>query len=127
MVQTDASTDGLGAVPLQECGGVLCSTDYASHTRASAEFNNYVTNEECVGIVFPFKMFKFCLEGATFSIGTAHYGLAWWKKNLKKHCRTPGTVGTFLRTVHLHHLVQKRWAKQTGGHLVSPTNAEHGG
>lgn len=80
VLQTDASDCGLGAVLLQEHGGVLKPVAFASHTLTPAERNYSVTERECLAIVFALKKFDMYLDGARFEIQTDHQALSWLKK-----------------------------------------------
>lgn len=82
VVQTDASSHGLGAVPFQAFGGGLCPTVYISHMMTPAGRNYSVTNQECLAIFCALKKFDMYLDEATFTIQTDHQAIAWFK-NLK--------------------------------------------
>lgn len=79
VLQTDASSYGLGAVLLQEMNGTLRPIAFASHTMTPAERNYSAMEQECLAIFFALKMFDTYLNEATFTIQTDHQALVWLK------------------------------------------------
>lgn len=77
VLQTDASDCGLGAVLLQEYGGVLRPVAFTSHTLTPAERNYSVAERECLAIIHALKRFDMYLDGATFEIQSDHLALSW--------------------------------------------------
>ena len=77
VLQTDASDCGLGAVLLQEYGGVLRPVAFTSHTLTPAERNYSVAERECLAIIHALKRFDMYLDGATFQIQSDHLALSW--------------------------------------------------
>lgn len=80
VLRTDASTEGLGAVLLQEGDGLWQPVHYASRKLSSAE-RNYATVElECLAVVWAVKKFEPYLYGKHFYLQTDHQPLAFLQK-----------------------------------------------
>lgn len=80
VIQTDASDLGLGAVLLQEHGGVLRPVAFASRSLTPAEKNYSVTEKECLAIVFALRKFDYYVDGVPFVMETDHMALTWLKR-----------------------------------------------
>jgi hypothetical protein len=80
IVETDASTKGLGAVLMQETSsGQHCVISYASRVCSSSERNYSITELECLGVVYALQQFRFYLLHNRFKLITDHQAL----RNLK--------------------------------------------
>ena len=73
VLQTDASSVGLGAV-LEQNGNVIA---YASRALNSAEQHYSVIRKECLAAVFATKQFRHYLLGRHFQLLTDHCPLQW--------------------------------------------------
>ena len=73
VLQTDASTFGLGAV-LEQDGPVIA---YASRTLTKCEQNYSVIQKECLAIVYALKQFRHYILGRKFLLLTDHAPLQW--------------------------------------------------
>lgn len=82
VLQTDASSTGVGAV----LGQVIDSKEqviaYASRTLTSAERKYSVTERECLAVVWAVQKFRPYIEGYSFTVVTDHSSLR-WLQNLK--------------------------------------------
>ena len=76
-LRTDASDRGLGAVLLQEHGGVQHPVAYASRKLNGAEQRYSVSEKECLAIVFGVGKFQRYLYGRSFTLETDHEPLAY--------------------------------------------------
>ena len=73
MLQTDASTVGLGAV-LEQNSHVVA---YASRFLTAAERTYSVIQRECLAVVYALKQFRHYLLGRHFQLITVHAPLQW--------------------------------------------------
>ena len=73
VLQTDASSTGIGAV-LEQDGHVVA---YTSRTLSSTERNYSVIQRECLDIIFALKQFRHYLLGRKFLLLTDHSPLQW--------------------------------------------------
>ena len=70
ILSTDASNEGIGAVPMQEHDGKIHPVSYASKKLSSTE-NNYPTIEkDCLAVVWGVRKFELYLQGVTFVLQT---------------------------------------------------------
>lgn len=74
VLQTDASTVGLGAVLTQTIDGIERVIAYASRVLLEAEKKYSTTEQECLAVVWTIKKFRPYLEGYRF---TDHSSLRW--------------------------------------------------
>ena len=72
IVRTDSSTDGLGAILLQEHQDTLFPVAYASRKLLPRESNYSTIELECLAIVWAIKKFEMYLYGKEFDIQTDH-------------------------------------------------------
>ena len=77
ILDTDASSYGIGAVLSQEQDGKERVIAYASRTQSKTERNYCVTRKELLAVVFFVKKFRPYLYGRRFLIRTDHGSLRW--------------------------------------------------
>lgn len=82
LLQTDASTTGVGAILSQVFEDGERPIAYASRALTSAERKYTTTEQECLAVVFGTEKFRCYLEGARFEVITDHHSLQ-WLHNLK--------------------------------------------
>ena len=82
LVQTDASSTGLGAILSQEFPEGEKAIAYASRSLAPNEKKFTTTELECLAVIWATEKFRPYLEGATFTVITDHHSLV-WLHNLK--------------------------------------------
>ncbi|KMQ83753.1 reverse ribonuclease integrase, partial [Lasius niger] len=82
VLQTDASSVGIGAVLTQETEGVEQVIAFASRALSEAERKYATTEQECLAVVWAIKKFRPYLEGYQFRVITDHSSLR-WLHNLK--------------------------------------------
>lgn len=80
ILRTDASNVGLGAVLLQEHGGVLMPVSYASRKLTDSERNYSSIEKECLSIVWAIYHFYRYLCGKEFVLQTDHQPLTYIKQ-----------------------------------------------
>ena len=87
IVQSDASTKGIGAVLLQEYNGTLLPCHYASRRLLEREEHYAVCELECLALVYALHTFSKYLLMKPFYIQIDHAGLSFLKQNKSKNAR----------------------------------------
>jgi len=82
VLQTDASSVGIGAVLTQTVEGQENIIAFASRALSDPEKKYSVTEQECLAVVWAIKKFRPYLEGYKFTVITDHSSLR-WLHNLK--------------------------------------------
>lgn len=82
VLQTDASSTGVGAVLTQYFDGVDRVIAYASRSLSRSEENYSVTEKECLAVLWAVRKFRPYIEGYRFTVITDHASLK-WLNNLK--------------------------------------------
>ncbi|CAM9868835.1 unnamed protein product, partial [Heterosigma akashiwo] len=95
VIETDASSTGLGAVLLQETDLGRQPIAYASRSCSPQEKNYSATEIECLGVIFALKTFRCYVIGSRFRLVTDHQAL----KNLKLVKKPSGRVARWLMTL----------------------------
>ncbi|CAN0009948.1 unnamed protein product, partial [Heterosigma akashiwo] len=95
VIETDASSTGLGAVLLQETDLGRQPIAYASRSCSPQEKNYSATEIECLGVIFALKTFRCYVIGSRFCLVTDHQAL----KNLKLVKKPSGRVARWLMTL----------------------------
>uniref|UniRef100_A0ABD2WYB9 RNA-directed DNA polymerase n=1 Tax=Trichogramma kaykai TaxID=54128 RepID=A0ABD2WYB9_9HYME len=80
VVQTDASSTGLGAVLTQRINNEEKVLEFASRTMSPAERNYSVTERECLAVIWAIRKFRPYIEGYKFKVITDHQSLKWLQK-----------------------------------------------
>ncbi|XP_011174704.2 uncharacterized protein K02A2.6-like [Solenopsis invicta] len=82
ILQTDASSVGLGAVLIQQVDSVKNIIVFASRALSDPKKKYSVTEQECLAVIWAIQKFRPYLEGYRFTVVTDHSGLR-WLHNLK--------------------------------------------
>jgi hypothetical protein len=82
VLQTDASSVGIGAVLTQTRGDTEYVVAYASRALSDPEKKYTVTEQECLAVIWSIRKFRPYLEGYSFTVITDHSSLR-WLHNLK--------------------------------------------
>lgn len=77
VIQTDASSYGLGAVLSQSYEDGEKVISYISRSLTKQEQNYSTTERECLAVLFAIEKFRPYIEGTKFTIITDHYSLKW--------------------------------------------------
>ena len=77
VLQTDASSTGLGAVLTQVQNGEENVIAFASRSMQRAEKNYAVTEQECLAVIWAVEKFRPYLEGYHFTVISNHSSLRW--------------------------------------------------
>ena len=77
VIQTDASSIGLGAVLLQIQQGVEKPLWYASRALSQAEAKYHARELECLAIIWALRHFRPIIEGCEITVVTDHESLIW--------------------------------------------------
>lgn len=77
VLQTDASSVGLGAILYQMEGERKCIITYASKTLNATERCYHATERECLAVVWAVKKFRPFLDGHRFTLVTDNSALKW--------------------------------------------------
>ncbi|KMQ84177.1 reverse ribonuclease integrase, partial [Lasius niger] len=98
MLQTDASTHGLGLVLTQQLSEGERVIAYASRTLNAAERNYSATELECLAVIWGIRRMREYLEGYRFTVVTDHQALRWLQR-----LETPtGRLGRWMFELQQH-------------------------
>jgi hypothetical protein len=92
VIETDASSTGLGAVLLQETDLGRQPIAYASRTCSAQEKNYSATEIECLGVIYALQQFRCYVLGTKFTLVTDHQAL----QNLKLMKNPSGRIARWL-------------------------------
>lgn len=87
VLRTDASNQGLGAVPVQYQDGWPHPVAYVSRKLMERERRYEVTVRECIAIVFGIRRFDFYLRGKEFILEVDHKSLIYLERMKGKNGR----------------------------------------
>lgn len=77
IIESDASSDGAGAVLLQNIDGQDRVIEYMSQRLSSTQMNYSVTERECLSLILAIEKWRSYIEGSKFTVITDHASLKW--------------------------------------------------
>ena len=109
VVQTDASSEGLGAVLSQEINGEEHPVVFLSRKLTSAERNYAVVERECLAIKWALDSLRYFLLGRKFRLVSDHAPLTWMRQNKHTNARV---TRWFLSLQEFNFVVEHRPGRQ---------------